>query len=226
MHKQIYLVEDDQTIVKIVAESLEKWGYQVRFATNFQEIVTDVTEYEPDLIILDLSLPFFNGYHWCTEIRKFSKVPILFLSSADDAMNIVMAMNVGGDDYITKPFDLSVLVAKIQALLRRTYDFAGNTETLMFQGYQLDLVNNQVSLDSTCIELTGNESKILQMLFETPQNVVSKELIMERLWESDEFVDSNTLAVNMNRLRKKVADISLDRLIQTKKGVGYLLDGE
>lgn len=226
MHNQIYLVEDDQGIVKIVSENLKKWGYQVRFAVDFQAIVTDVKECEPDLIILDISLPFFNGYHWCTEIRKFSKVPILFLSSADDAMNIVMAMNVGGDDYITKPFDLSVLVAKIQALLRRTYDFSESSDVLVFQEYQLHLVNNTVCLGSECVELTGNESKILQLLFESPEKIVPKETIMERLWQSDEFVDSNTLAVNMNRLRKKVADIALDRLIQTKKGIGYLLDEE
>ncbi|MBP1047936.1 response regulator transcription factor [Enterococcus sp. BWM-S5] len=220
--KKIFIVEDDSRIVETVAAFLEKWNFDVQSVTDFQQVLADFDRYQPDLVILDISLPFYNGYHWCNEIRKQSDVPIVFLSSASDNMNIVMAMNMGGDDFIPKPFDLEVLVAKIQAILRRNPSFT-DKRTLSYGDYLLDLEAFEVCLLDRCIPVTMNETKILDLLFQQPEKVVAKELIMEKLWENEAFVDSNTLSVNMARLRKKVSEIGLDTYIQTKKGTGYRL---
>ncbi|HBA98083.1 MAG TPA: DNA-binding response regulator, partial [Lachnospiraceae bacterium] len=162
-----------------------------------------------------------NGYYWCSEIRKISKVPVIFLSSAFDNMNIVMAMNMGADDFIAKPFDLDVLVAKVQAMLRRTYDFRGQTSLLEHNGVILNLEETTLVYNSQKIELTKNEYKILQVLMGNKGKVVSRDSLMEKLWESDSYVDENTLSVNINRLRKKLAGIGLIDFILTKKGTGY-----
>lgn len=223
--KKIFIVEDDSRIVETIVAFLEKWNFSVRAVTDFQQVLADFDEWQPDLVILDISLPFYNGYHWCNEIRKQSDVPIVFLSSANDNMNIVMAMNMGGDDFIAKPFDLEVLVAKIQAILRRNPSFT-DKRTLSYGEYVLDLEAFEVCLRETCVPVTMNETKILDLLFQQPEKVVAKELIMEKLWENEAFVDSNTLSVNMARLRKKVSDIGLDAYIQTKKGTGYRLGKE
>ena len=220
--KKIYIVEDEWEIVETVSTYLTTWNFDVRSAIDFQNIIGDVTTFEPDLVILDISLPFYNGYHWCAEIRKQSNVPIVFLSSANDNMNIVMAMNMGGDDFIAKPFDLEVLVAKIQAILRRNVA-APEKHIRTYQSYSLDLESFEVCQQERCVPITMNETKILDLLFRQPEKLVPKERIMEKLWENEAFVDSNTLAVNMTRLRKKVSEIGLDALIQTKKGKGYLL---
>lgn len=223
--KKIFIVEDDSRIVETVAAFLEKWNFEVQAATDFQHVLVAFDAFQPDLVILDISLPFYNGYHWCNEIRKQSEVPIVFLSSASDNMNIVMAMNMGGDDFIPKPFDLEVLVAKIQAILRRNPGFT-DKRTLSYGDYLLDLEAFEVCRLDQCIPVTMNETKILGLLFQQPEKVVAKELIMEKLWENEAFVDGNTLSVNMARLRKKVSEIGLDEYIQTKKGAGYRLGKE
>lgn len=204
-------------------KQIELWGYQVKCAENFQNIISEFTEFDPQLVLLDIMLPFYNGYHWCSEIRKISKVPIMFISSASDNMNIVMAMNMGGDDFIAKPFDLNVLTAKIQAILRRTYDFSGNISVLEHKGAILNLNDMTLTFNNNKLELTKNEFRILQMLMENKGKTVSRNSLMVRLWESDIYVEENTLSVNINRLRKKLDSIGLNDFIRTKSGSGYIV---
>jgi len=219
--QKIFLVEDDKTISQLVAKNLTNWGYQVQEVKDFQKILKQIDDFQPHLIILDISLPFFNGYYWCQEIRKTSRVPIMFLSSHDQPMDIVMAINMGADDFVTKPFEMTVLLAKIQGLLRRTYDVVGEQSLLWFEQIALDLKTMQVSYTEAVEELTRNEFQILRVLFEHGKEVVSREALMRELWNSDIFVDDNTLSVNIARLRKKLTELGLPDLIATKKGVGY-----
>ena len=214
--QKIFLVEDDKTISQLVAKNLTNWGYQVQEVKDFQTILKQIDDFQPHLIILDISLPFFNGYYWCQEIRKTSRVPIMFLSSHDQPMDIVMAINMGADDFVTKPFEMTVLLAKIQGLLRRTYDFVGEQSLLWFEQVALDLKTMQVSYTEAVEELTRNEFQILRVLFEHGKEVVSREALMRELWNSDIFVDDNTLSVNIARLRKKLTELGLPDLIATK----------
>lgn len=219
--QKILVIEDDKTISQLVAKNLINWGYQVQEVQDFQMVLEQMEEFQPHLILLDIGLPFFNGYYWCQEIRKTSRVPIMFLSSHDQPMDIVMAINMGADDYVTKPFEMTVLLAKIQGLLRRTYDFVGEQSLLWFEEISLDLKTMQVSYGQVVEELTRNEFQILRVLFEHGKEVVSREELMRELWNSDIFVDDNTLSVNIARLRKKLAELDLPDVIATKKGVGY-----
>ncbi|ASW51467.2 TPA: response regulator transcription factor [Streptococcus suis] len=219
--QKILLIEDDKTIRQLVAKNLINWGYQVQEVKDFQTVLEQMEEFQPHLILLDIGLPFFNGYYWCQEIRKTSRVPIMFLSSHDQPMDIVMAINMGADDYVTKPFEMTVLLAKIQGLLRRTYDFVGEQSLLWFEEISLDLKTMQVSYGQVVEELTRNEFQILRVLFEHGKEVVGREELMRELWNSDIFVDDNTLSVNIARLRKKLAELDLPDVIATKKGVGY-----
>ena len=220
---RIFVVEDDGTIARMVRTGLEQWGYTVRCAENFDRVDQDFAEFDPQLVLLDISLPRYNGYHWCSEIRSASKVPVVFLSSAADNMNIVMAMNMGGDDFIAKPFDMNVLVAKVQAILRRTYDFGAPAHLLPCAGGMLNPESSMLHLNGEDISLTRNELRILQLLLEHRGQIVSRGDLMTRLWESDSFVDENTLTVNIARLRKKLEDAGVHELIRTKKGEGYWL---
>lgn len=220
---KIFLVEDDETIAKMVKNHLEKWDYEVRIAQKFDRIMAEFADYEPQLVLMDIGLPFYNGYHWCTQIRKVSNVPVVFLSSAADNMNIVMAVTMGADDFIAKPFDMQVLTVKIQAILRRSYDFAGNSSVFEHKGAMLNISEAELSYEGESLELTKNELKILQTLFENKASIVTRDTLMTKLWESDTYVDENTLSVNVNRLRKKLASIGLSDFIITKKGIGYKL---
>jgi len=222
---KIVVVEDDLTIAKAISDHLGQWGYDTSHLTEFRNVAEQVRQLDPHLVLLDIALPFYNGFHWCSEIRKFSKVPIMFISSASDNMNIVMAMNMGGDDFIAKPFDLHVLTAKVGALLRRTYSFQGQVHVLEHNGVVLNLNDATLAYRDRKIELTRNDFKIVQLLMENAGRVVSREEMMQRLWESDQFVDDNTLTVNITRLRRKLADIGLENWIVTKKGLGYLVEG-
>ena len=224
METKIYLVEDDAVIAAAVARHMEAWGCQVRIAQDFSNILEEFRAFGPQLVLLDIYLPFFNGYHWCTEIRKISQVPIIFLSSASDNMNIVMAMNMGGDDFIAKPFDLEVLTAKVQALLRRTYDFAADAGQLSHRGAVLSLRDATLTCGGETLDLSRNEYRILQVLLENKGRTVSRETLMRKLWETDSFVDENTLSVNVNRLRRKLEGMGLEDFIRTKKGMGYLVE--
>lgn len=221
---KIFIVEDDTTIAKTISDHLKKWDYTVYTVQNFRNVTEEFVAYGPELVLMDILLPFYNGYHWCTEIRKLSKVPILFLSSANDNMNIVMAMNMGGDDFVEKPFDLNVLTAKIQALLRRTYSFQGQMNVLEQKGVFLNLADATLTYGEERIELTKNDFRILQVLMENAGKIVKRDQLMQRLWESDEFIDDNTLTVNMTRLRRKLEEMGLKDFIKTKKGIGYLIE--
>lgn len=220
---KILIVEDDFTIANTLKNHIKTWAFEAECVTDFKEVLSEFIAYKPHLILLDISLPFYNGFHWCNEIRKVSKVPIIFISSAADNMNIVMAMTQGGDDFIAKPFDLNVLMAKVQALLRRTYDFVGETNLLEHNGAILNMSETSLSYKDEKIELTKNEFKILQILLENKGKVVSRDSIMTKLWETDSYVDDNTLSVNVARLRKKLEDIGLTDFITTKKGIGYMV---
>ncbi len=221
---RILIVEDDSTIAKTIRAHLEKWDYEVQCIEDFKRVEEEFLKWKPQLVVMDILLPFYNGFHWCTQIRKNSNVPILFLSSANDNMNIVMAMNMGGDDFIEKPFDLNVLTAKIQALLRRAYAFTEQQNQLEHKGVVLNLNDATVTYKEAKLDLTKNDFKILQLLLERAGKIVRREEIMERLWESDEFIDDNTLTVNMTRLRKRLEGIGICDYITTKKGIGYLVE--
>ena len=221
---KIMLVEDDKNMANAMRTQLQAWGYEVYCIQNFQKVTEEFLAVEPQLVLLDIMLPFFNGYHWCSEIRKHSNVPILFISSASDNMNIIMAMNMGGDDFIAKPFDLNVLLAKVQAILRRTYDLTGSIPVLEHKGAILNLNDMTLHYGEQILDLTRNEFRILQTLLEQKGKVVSRNTLMMRLWEIDSYVEENTLTVNINRLRKKLVEIGLEDYIKTKVGCGYIIE--
>uniref|UniRef100_UPI0040563C75 response regulator transcription factor n=1 Tax=Agathobacter sp. TaxID=2021311 RepID=UPI0040563C75 len=221
---RLLIVEDDKGIAEAIKAQAELWDLQVHCIENFRNVMTEFAEFDPHIILLDIALPFFNGYYWCSEIRKVSKVPIIFISSASDNMNMVMAMNMGADDFIAKPFDQSVLMAKLQAMLRRTYDFATSVPVLEHRGALLNTGDNTLTYNDEKISLSKNEFRILLILMENKGKVVSREKLMEQLWETDSFVDENTLSVNVGRLRKRLEAAGLEDFITTKFGVGYLIE--
>lgn len=220
---RILLIEDDPVIADVIAAELSRWQYDVRRTTDFAWVMEDFHTFDPHLVLLDLTLPFYNGFHWCAEIRKESNAPVVFISSAGDNMNTVTALYQGADDFIAKPFDLSVLVAKIQALLRRAYDFTVEASPVSFGGHLLELRESALYADGDRLELTKNEFRILQVLFDNRGRVVTREEIMRKLWDDESFIDDNTLTVNVNRLRRKLEPAGLDDLIQTQKGAGYYM---
>lgn len=220
---RILIVEDDKGIADAIRVQAQMWDLQVQCVQDFRNVMEEFTAFQPQLVLLDITLPFFNGYHWCSQIRQVSKVPILFISSASDNMNIIMAMNLGADDFIAKPFDGSVLMAKMNALLRRAYDFTGAVTVLQHRGAILNTGENSLSYQGGEIPLSKNEYRILLTLMESKGNVVSREKLMEKLWQTDSFVDENTLTVNVGRLRKKLDAAGLTDFIETKFGVGYIV---
>ncbi|MBP3673449.1 MAG: response regulator transcription factor [Oscillospiraceae bacterium] len=220
---RIFIVEDNRGIADAIKTQAEMWDLQVQCVQNFRNVMAEFSSFDPHLVLLDITLPFFNGYHWCSQIRQVSKVPILFISSASDNMSMIMAMNMGADDFIAKPFDGSVLMAKINALLRRTYDFTGAVTVLQYKGAMLNTASNTLTFEGKEIPLSKNEYRILLTLMENKCNVVSRERLMEKLWQTDSFVDENTLTVNVGRLRKKLDAAGLNDFIETKFGVGYII---
>lgn len=221
---KILIVEDDRVIADKICEYLASFGYEAQVAKNFANITAEFSAFLPHLVLMDISLPYYNGYYWCSEIRKISKAPVIFISSAADDMNIIMAINYGADDFLAKPFELTVLTAKIQAVLRRTYDFAGQTSILEHRGAVLNMDNTTLLYSDKVVELTKNEYRILRILMENKGRTVSRDTIMARLWETDSFIDDNTLTVNVARLRKKLEQAGLYDYIVTKKGIGYLVE--
>ncbi len=221
---RVFVVEDDPVIAGAICAQMDSWGLEARCAKDFGAVMAEFAAFDPQLVLLDISLPRYSGYHWCAELRKLSRAPIIFLSSAADNMNIVMAMEMGGDDFIAKPFDLEVLSAKIRALLRRTYDFGAAAPLLECRGAVLDTGDNTLSYEGQRLELTRNEYRILQVLLEHKGSTVSRDTLMRKLWETDSFVDENTLTVNMARLRRKLEGIGLKDFVRTKKGMGYLVE--
>lgn len=221
---KIMIVEDEEKISNIVKSSLEKWGFQAYCSENFEDIFQEFVRESPQLIIMDINLPVYDGFYWCSKIRNISKVPILFLSSRSTNMDIVMAVNMGGDDYVTKPFSMEVLTAKINALLRRTYSYTeGSLDTIEHNGVVLSLKNNTLYFKDKTMELTKNEFKILYTLMKKKESIVTREKLMQELWEDESFVDDNTLTVNINRLRRKLNDLGLEEYIKTIKSQGYII---
>lgn len=220
---KILIAEDDPTLARVMKKHIESWNMNVHCIKNFRNITDEFKEYEPHLVLLDIMLPFYNGYHWCTEIRKISDVPIVFISSASDDMNIIMAMNMGGDDFIAKPFELNVMTAKIQAVLRRTYNLSNQMPVLEHCGAVLNLNDNTLEYNGKTLELTRNEFRILQTLFENKGKIVSRDTLMIKLWQMDCYVEENTLTVNVTRLRRKLESIGLSDFIKTKVGSGYII---
>ena len=221
---RLLIVEDDRGIAEGVREQAEAWDITARIVTDFHGVMAEFSRFDPHIVLLDISLPFFNGYHWCGEIRRVSNVPVIFISSAADNMNMIMAMNMGADDFIAKPFDGSVLIAKIQALLRRTYDFAPSVPVLEHKGAMLNTGDGSFLYKNEKIPLSKNEYRILLTLMKNKGKTDSRERIMEQLWETDSFVDENTLSVNVNRLRKRLEAAGLEGFITTKFGVGYIIE--
>ena len=221
---RILIVEDDSTIAEALKRHLEGWDHETVIAEDFKNIMAEFTRVEPDLVLLDIGLPFYNGFYWCSQIRQVSDVPIIFISSASDNLNIVMAMNMGGDEFIEKPFDLHVVTAKVQALLRRAYSYRGSASLMEYRGCILNLADATVTYQNRKTDLTKNEFKIFQCLLENAGKIVTRDEIIARLWESDAFIDENTLTVNVARLRKKLAQIGLEEAVVTKKGIGYMVE--
>lgn len=223
---RILIVEDDPALGSAMKKQIESWGNEVRCAENLRNILPEFADFDPHLVLLDISLPYFNGFHWCAEIRRVSAVPVVFISSASDNMSIVMAMNMGGDDFLPKPVDLNVMMAKLQAILRRAYGMAGKIAVLEHRGAVLNLDDTTLTFNGARIELTKNEFRILKTLMENKGKVVSRDTLMTRLWQMDEYVEENTLTVNVARLRRKLADAGLPDFIVTKVGSGYIVEQE
>lgn len=220
---RLLIAEDDPGIAEGIIRQAAAWGLEARAVQNFRSVTGEFEAYQPHIVLMDISLPYYDGYHWCAELRRVSSVPILFISAASDNMNIIMAMNMGADDFIAKPFDGNVLIAKVQALLRRSYDYAAPPPALEHRGAVLDTGEQTLCYAGQKIPLTKNEYRILLCLLENKGRVVSREKLMERLWETDSFVDENTLTVNINRLRRKLSGAGLEDFITTKFGVGYMV---
>ena len=221
---RLLIVEDDAGIAGAVEQLGKSWELETKCVSDFRNVMQEFARFQPHIVLMDISLPFFNGYHWCSQIRLNSSVPIIFISSASDNMNIVMAMNMGADDFIAKPFDGGVLMAKVQALLRRTYDYAKTLPVIEHRGAILNTGDNTLTYNGEKISLTKNEYRTLLTLMENRGQVVSREKLMERLWETDSFVDENTLTVNINRLRRKLDAAGIENFITTKFGVGYIVE--
>lgn len=226
MKQTVFIVEDDQTIAQVISDKLTSWGLECVCVTDFQNVSEQCSALAPQLVLMDISLPYFNGFHWCQEIRKHSNVPLIFISSASDQMNQIMAMNLGADDFIVKPFELELLNAKVQALLRRSYEYVNETNenNYTFAKTQFDLEKNTLTNQQGAVELTPTEAKIFLVLVKAKGQLVPKSQIVEALWQDDSFIDNNTLAVNLTRIRKKLAQLGLTELIKTVKGKGYILE--
>ena len=221
----IFIIEDDQSLSNEIKLALSKWGYSVGQVNDFENITNEVLDSNPKLILMDINLPSYDGFYWCSQIRNFMKVPIIFISSRDNDMDIIMSINMGGDDYITKPFSPQVLVAKIQAILRRTYSYNNDlkSDVIKFKDITLNIVEGKLYFKGENVDLTKNELKIMNILMSNQEKIVSREEIIEELWDTDEFISENTLTVNVNRLRKKLSSIGLEDVIETKKGQGYII---
>ena len=221
---KIFLIEDDESLAKLIKSGLERFGYEVFVAEDFFNIIPQYKNIMPHLVLIDVNLPFFNGYHWCSQIRKFSKVPIIFISSVTERMNIIMALNMGDDDYITKPFDFDLLETKILALLRRTYDFQTENEYIEHKELILELHSMKLKYKSEIRELSKNEFRILEVLLKNKGKVVSREELMNKLWQSNVYIDDNTLTVNVSRLKSIIKEIGIENFIETKRGAGYYIN--
>lgn len=223
MNVKILLIEDDYSIFETIKERFIQWSFEVMAPENFQNVLPTFTDSKPQLVIIDIQLPAFDGFHWCREIRRVSKVPIIFLSSRDHPMDMIMAMQMGADDFVQKPFHMDVLVAKVQAIIRRTYDYGDEQiDVTHWNNSVIDFSRSVITMEERSVELTKNELFILRVLIQSVNKIVSRDDIMRKLWDDERFVNDNTLSVNVNRLRLKLEEIGLEEVILTKKGLGYM----
>ncbi|NFO05408.1 response regulator transcription factor [Clostridium botulinum] len=220
---KIMIVEDDVTIRDELKNLLNRYGYEVGITDDFSNVVNHIEQNNYDLILLDVNLPVFDGYHICREIRKKLDIPIIIVTSRDSEIDELMSMNLGADDFITKPYNTQILLARISSILKRTYKKNDSSEILKYKDLILDLSNGSVSYNNKYCELTKNELKILAYLIKNQNSIVSRDILMETLWSSDIFVDDNTLSVNVTRLRKKLDDIGIKDAIETRRGLGYIM---
>lgn len=221
---KIFIVEDEKSIANVLAEELSAWGHSVEIAKQFNNIIGEFSDSKPDIVLMDIRLPYFNGYYWTQKIREISNVPIVFISSCSEDMNIIQAMQLGADEFITKPINISIACAKIRAILRRTYDYAIDSEKLLFEGVVLDLPVSKLEYGEYSISLSKTELMILYKLFMAKGSIVAREQILDYCWQGENFIDDNTLAVNITRIRKKLSEIGLNDFIQSKRGSGYFLE--
>lgn len=221
---KILLIEDDIDLAKEIAIALEKWGFKVDLINNFENIIEEFIDKKPEVVLLDVNLPLYNGFYWCEKIREISKVPIIFLSSRDSDMDLIMGINNGGDDYITKPFSIDILVTKINGIIRRVYNYNNSNNIIGYKDLIFDIEKGIIKCNDKSMELTKNEIKILTLLLKNKDKVVSREGLMMSLWDSDEFVTDNALTVNINRLRRKIKELGIEDFIKTKKGIGYIVE--
>lgn len=221
---KIMIIEDDPSISQLISENLEKWQMSSYITKDFNNIIEQFNDYQPDLVLLDINLPVFDGYYWNQEIRKISKIPIIIISSRNSNMDQIMSMNMGADDFVEKPFSIDILIAKINALLRRTYDFTKRTDDVIeHNGLKLNLSSGTVEIDNNKIDLSKNEYKLLQRLLKDQGKIVTREQLLNFMWDDERFVDDNTLTVNINRLRGKIEKYGLKNYIVTKVGQGYII---
>lgn len=221
---KIMIVEDDETVRELISESLQNWGFETIEVTDFKKVLDVFQQEEPHLVLLDITLPVFDGYYWVQKIREVSKAPVIFISSRDTNADSIMSMNMGGDDYVTKPFATDILIAKVNALLRRTYDYSkASSSTLEHNGLTLNMENSSLIIDDTTVELSKNEFQLLLILMKNKGKIVSREKLLRALWDDERFVDDNTLTVNINRLRKKIEGAGIAGYIETKVGQGYII---
>lgn len=221
---KIFVVDDSKIISEKLKQWLEKWGFEAILVDDFEKVIDIFKKENPDLVVMDIALPYYDGYFWTRKIRDLSNVPIIFLSSKEDTMNKIMAMEMGADDFVSKPFEMDLLLAKIKALLRRTYDYKDNLDRLEHRGLVLDLKSMTVVFSNKSIDLSKNEFKILETLMVNKGNVVSRDKLMTSLWSTDIYIDDNTLTVNISRLRKSLAVLGVDNFIKTKQGLGYYVE--
>lgn len=219
---KVFIIEDDVKINEQLGSFLKRYGYEVSTSFDFENIVDIALEENPKIILLDINLPVFDGYYICKEIRKQSNVPIIVVTSRDTEMDELISMNLGADDFITKPYNAAILLARIESIIRRVY---GNNsmEIYEYNGLRYNLSTSEMEYEGNKSDLTKNESRILYTLIKNKGKIVSRSELMKYLWQNDEFVDDNTLTVNINRLRKKMEEIGANNMLTTKRGQGYIL---
>ena len=223
MRRKIFVVEDEEKIVKELKVLFEKYGYDVSYSFNFENIVEEILSEKPDIILLDINLPYYDGYFICRELRKVSNIPIVVVTSRDNEMDELMSINLGADDFITKPYNTQILLARVGMIIKRTYGNNTDSELFMLRDLTYNISTSEVSFKEITIELTKNESKILYTLFKSKGKIVSRDKIIKELWKEEEFIDDNTLTVNINRLRRKIEEVGAINYLQTKRGQGYIL---
>ncbi len=222
-NKKIFIIEDEEKIRNELSTFLNKYGYITSVATNFENVVRDAINEDPHIILLDINLPYYDGYYVCREIRKQSDVPIIVVTSRQSEIDELMSMNLGADDFVTKPYNTQILLARIASIIKRTYSNSNETEILNYNGLKYNLYKSEVEFNNKSIDLTKNESKILFILIKNSEKIVSRDEIIKTLWQTNEFIDDNTLTVNVNRLRKKIEELGAEGYLKTKRGQGYIL---